>query len=379
MLRRIVVLASLAVLAACGDGIPKPASTAPLSADEAAELAKKFEAAIEPCDADQLNALFDTEQVLLQIVAQSKAKPAEKRGGLAALRARGDFLGRQLCAGFTEETRFDLLSAREIGGRRRPLFRATGASGVNYYEVIAGKTKDGAVRVTDLYVYLSGSTLTQTVAETIDQGLRAARGGSFPSVDGLTAAKQRGDHAELRRLIADLPSELRDGKALRIADLQAAIALDAPDYVDTIDRYMAAFPDDPSSDFISIDAYFIRKQLAPLLEAIDRVDRRVGRDPYLDYLRAGAYLMDPTPEHLAEAERLARSATAGVPDHPDVWWNLATVQITRKDHAGLVPTLDKLATTFAITFDRDAMTTDPLWQDFVASPEFATWWARRGQ
>lgn len=370
------LVVALAALVACGDGVPRPAPMDPLSPDEAAELARRFEAAIEPCDPERIDALFDAEHLMRQAMVHARIRADVKRAALAEAKQRGPFVGRQLCAGFDANTAFDLLRMRPGEHGPRPLFRATSGSGVNYYEVIAGKARsDGAVRVVDLYVYLSGDRMTETIAGMMEQGVRVAQAGERPDLEAIGRARQRGDLTEARRLIAALPPALRDAKAVRLMDLQAAMTLDAPDYAETIERYVRAYPDDPSADFVAVDGHFLRKDVPALLAALDRLELRVGGDPYLDNLRAGGLLLEPTPAHLQEAERRARAVTAALPDRADVWWTLAAVQLARGDHAGLVPTLDRLATAFAVSFDRDAMAAEPQWQGFLASPEFATWWS----
>lgn len=120
-----------------------------------------------------------------------------------------------------------------------------------------------------------------------------------------------------------------------------------------------------------------RRDDAALLATIERLDARVGGDPYLADQRAEALLHDPTPAHLADAERWARAAVAGLPEREHVWWTLLVVQTKRGDHAGVVASLDELKRRFGVEIDRDKMAGMTTFRDFMASPEAAAWWARQ--
>jgi hypothetical protein len=143
-----------------------------------------------------------------------------------------------------------------------------------------------------------------------------------------------------------------------------------------ISAFERDFPDDPSLLLLVIDGYALKKDGPKLLAAIDRLDRKVGGDPYLELHRAGAYTLDPTPANLAKAEQAARSVVTQMPDLQEAWWTLVTVQLQRGDHAGVVPTLDAMKERFSLTFSRDAMATQPIYEAFLRSPEFEAWWAK---
>lgn len=151
--------------------------------------------------------------------------------------------------------------------------------------------------------------------------------------------------------------------------------LEDPAYVDLLTAFERDFPDDPSMLLLVIDGHVMRKDVHALIAAIDRLERKLGGDPYLDLHRAGAYTLDPTPANLSEGELLARAVTTKLPELQDGWWTLATIQLMRGDHAGVVPTLDELKRRFAIVFDRDAMAAEAIYAGFLASPEFTAWWA----
>src|SRR5687768_85070 len=117
---RSVVLAS--VMVGCGDGVPKPVAVDPVSMTEAEELARRFEAAMEPCDASKIDVLIDLESLLRRATGKANAPAATKQGFLCGARD-GTSVGPTLCQGMTAggmTATYDLLRIREVDGQPRP-------------------------------------------------------------------------------------------------------------------------------------------------------------------------------------------------------------------------------------------------------------------
>jgi len=372
-----VALLRLGSVAACGDGVPAPAAMDPVSAEEAATLAAAFEAALEPCDAAKVGALLDEEQLVRRAVAASGVRKGDQLGMYQGMRRKDAAMGPLLCARFGAEVDVEVLRVVVRDGRPTPVLRILGSTGFNYYELELGKSRaDHVVRIVDFYVYIAGERMSDTFARLGAQGVGAIRAGGDPEMLGrITAAQQRGDRAEARKLIGALPKPLRDSKQVRIMELATVIATD-PDYQATIERFERAFPDDPALDIISLDGLYLRHDVPALVKTIDRLDRRVGGDPYLAFLRVNAYLLEPTPEHLAAAETAARAAVAGMPKNTSVLLALATVQLRRGDRTGAVVTLETLRA-LGSEVGRASVAKDPDWQAFFASPEYASWAAAK--
>ena len=370
-------------LVACGDGVPRPAAVDPVSMREAEELAHKFEAAADPCKVEAIDPLLDGESLMRRAVSKADVPPAAKRGFLQG--ARATEIGQMLCQGFAtaKDFHYDLLRVRDVGGQPRPIFRMLSDGAVNYHELELGKSrKDHRVRVLDVLIYTSGEALSDTFAGLLVQSMAAHEQGAdvaraSRTMSEVRAAQLAGNVEEMRRLIATLPPAMRDNKAIRLMELTGAADLDEATYRDLIDRFERSFPGDPALDLVSLDGFYLRKDAAGSLKAIERIDQKVGGDPYLDMLRASAHLLEPTPEHLAAAETAAKRATEALPDLVGTWWTLATVRLTRGDHAGVVPVLETLERDFAIGFDLAAMRSQPVYASFLGSPEFTAWWASR--
>lgn len=364
------------VVAACGDdGVPKPARMLPVTEAEANDVATRFVAAAAPCDPARLGLLIDDRHIALRGVNKARVRPDAKRAMLKTLERRRFDVAVKLCEGFDEDVQFAVLRVRQRGADRRPLLRMVSADAFNYFELELGKaTRDGEARVVDMLDLYSGSPMSDIVAEALGIGVAATERGERFDLGDFGTARAEGDWQRVRELLAAMPPTLRDARIFRLAALQAAMLLDDPAYVDLLTAFERDFPDDPSMLLLVIDGHRVRGDMPALLRAIDRLDRAVGGDPYLDLHRAGAYTLEPTAGNLSEAALAARAVTTALPGIEDGWWMLAAIQAMRHEHAAVTATLDELRRRFAVEVRLEDLEADEAYEDFLDSPEFEAWW-----
>lgn len=376
MRRAVIPLASVVLLGAlaCKRGAPAPAPepepAAPVSIEEATALGRAFARAAAPCDPAALAPLIDEEAFARRAAraARSTVSPASR------------LMAPWLCRSLADDTAVGLVAARDVGGSVRAVLRLTTGERLGYHELeLARAAPGGAVKVVDLLSYASGEPLSAMMGGVAGSAAAAGDAAELATtIMQVARAEQAGQWAEARRLLASLPAHLRSAKSLRLKDVQLVEAEgDEGAYLAAIDGFARDFPDDPAADLLRFEGDRRRKDAPALLATIERLDRRVGGDPYLADKRAEAYLLDPTPAHLEEAERWARAATAGLPDREHGWWTLLVVQTKRRDHAGVVASLDELQRRFGVEIDRDKMAGMTTFRDFMGSPEFAAWAARQ--
>jgi hypothetical protein len=370
----VVVVPALLALASCKKGVPAPEPMDPVSHDEAKAFATAFAAAAAPCDVSKVDRLLDGESVVRRALQRSKVRGALRDGIARGLRSRS--LGTMICQGMSDDARYVLLKIDDVAGAPHPVFRLLSDGAVNYHELELGKSrKDHQVRAVDIRVFATGDMLSESLAQMMDQAEAVTRTGADAAqfqrtVQGIQDARQSGDNAEARRLLATIPAPMRAAKPIRLAELMIASDQDETTYGEVMERYRRDFPGDPSADVVAIDYFYLRKDLPRTLAAVESLDARVGGDPYLANLRASAYLLDPTPEHLAEAERWARKGVEAVPDDEDALWSLAAILLMRGDHAAVLPVADTLRTRFAATIDPTAMAGNELWAAHFASDAY---------
>jgi hypothetical protein len=371
-----VALFAVVVAAACKQGPPPPDKVDPVTIDEARALSDAFGKAMLPCDTGKVAALFDGANLVRRALQKSKA-PADMRRGIAAAMKDGTAIATMFCQNMNAgEGTYTLLRIQQQDGEPRPLFRLIADDAVNYHELHLGKSrKDQVVRVADIRVYASGDLLSESITQMLDQLAMAAKSGASPmalqrTTDAIKQARADGDAAEVQRLLGELPAELRDSKPMRLVELMAGGELDEATYVGIMERYRRDFPDDPSLDVVAIDYHFLEKDVDETLAALERLDQRVGGDPYLAVMRANTHLIDPTAGHLVEAERWARRAVESEPAMETAWWTLALVLLNRGDHPALAPVVDTLRTKFAAAIDPASMAGNELWTPYFASASY---------
>ena len=84
--------------------------------------------------------------------------------------------------------------------------------------------------------------------------------------------------------------------------------LDEATYKNAIDDYLALYPDAPNMHLMLIDTYIMRKEFTKAIASIDKVDKLINTDPFLDYMRALMYnLMEKPAEARIHLEKLYRN------------------------------------------------------------------------
>lgn len=366
-----LVLAIAIALAACKRGVPPPDPVKVPTRAQAEAFATRFAAAMNACT-PELDQMFDVDQLARRALDGRNLAPDMAQGVLSGMRASGS-LRTLLCKQFPPGSHYTLLRVRDVGGAPRPLFRVTlgGDAGTNYHELELSVGGDDQVHGVDLYVYASGEQFSASLGDMVTQALAATnRGGDIGATgDAMTRMREkfnRGDFAGAKAEMAGMPPELRQTKALRLIAVQIASNLDEAAYATEIAGYQRDFPDDPSLDLISIDGHFMKHDYAALRTTLDRLDKRLGGDPYLDAMRATADLLDGKGD---DAVRHARSATEREPTMPEGWLTLARVHASLGHTADALTALDRLAT-LGQPLDEPFFTANPVLAPLRDTAEF---------
>ncbi len=270
----------------------------------------------------------------------------------------------------------------------RAMFRMLSSEGLfNYHELLLVKNQEGGVEVTDLYVFASGETMSQTLrrgalaviaAKNSSAVTRLLKGEQdflqhFETINAMNQANREGKFQQALDLYAKLPAKLQDEKSTLLIRVNAARQVDDKLYRAALDDFAKAFPRDPACDLMLIDAYAMREEFDKCLATIDRLDKRVGGDPYLDSIRGNMALSQGKTE---EAKPLFKAAIAGAPMLPQPYFELASISLDEKDFAETARLMTILEKELDIQFPDDLSQIE-LFQTFSQSPEYAAWQAQR--
>ena len=165
---------------------------------------------------------------------------------------------------------------------------------------------DSKVQAADLYLYAAG----ELFSETLHRGFLHAAAETSPSLlarltqqegdyvknldklETLARCVQDGQTAKAMDIYARLPQSLKKEKSVLLLRVQAAQSLDLGQLDAAIRDFRSAFPHDPVVNRLLIDTFFLHQEYAKARASIDRLDRSLGGDPYLNVLRANAYLAE---------------------------------------------------------------------------------------
>jgi tetratricopeptide (TPR) repeat protein len=367
--RAAALFATAALALACNRGDIAPPKPKPVTPDEAKAFASKLETALRGCDPGAIDQLIDMDAMARMAAATSKASKMQQRGFVAGARKNAK-IGAQLCQNVASAGQYKLLRVRTEGETTRALYRLSGFDGFNYLDVFVGKTSRGILGY-DIYNYLSGQRFSETLRDLFDSfladdpGLGSATriGDAMQEIERLSAA---GQHQQAKDKIASLPDNMRKSRAIMLIDVTTSANLSDEVYHQAIANYETQFPGDVSLDLVSVDGYFLRKEWDKAIAALDRLDKRVGGDPYIDSMRATIRSQEGKYD---EAARFARSAVDREPDLEDGYWTLLEIQLAAETYDDAVATMRKLASDFAAEFDRASMAAEPSYSGFLESPQ----------
>lgn len=370
--RRFVILALLSTLmavTACkrkGGGVSAPEELVPLTPEAALAFSGPLTAALQTCDKEALGTLIDVESMMRKAARQSKASGGEQRGLLAGMRESGTDIRTQFCGSADVQGGLHFLRVLPRDGKQTLLYRSTTDDSLNYIEFYAGTGADGAVKVDDIYIYTNGQTLVQTLAQMIDVLMGDT---SVVSAFENISEQISTDPAKAMASLEAMPQKAQKTKPLQLLKIQAASGIDDATYESAISEYEKLFPGDPSLNLVSIDGFIVRKNYTAALETIDRLDKSVGGDDYLDELRVSLLLEEG--KDLGRATAIAEKSLQTNPESEDAHYLLLGVHVANQNFGGAVAVMQMMGERFELVFEEEVLDpSDPNYVALKASPEW---------
>ncbi len=377
----------------------KPISAKPITADEAKAWAVALQRAvrlgtsnrnIDVSNAvDAFNALIDWDAFVEKATALPGDSPKLKefrtefsRGLKQATTSTASGFGRAIMAAIRGSGDYRAFRVYVGGGKTRALFRLISSTGaLNYHDWVLGRAKNGAVVGIECYIFLAGEMYSQNLRRSF---LPLAHKSGGASIESLPSAEKdfvehfsqfalMGQYSRERnwrqalQTYQELPASVQESKPAMTMRLLATQSISDADYLATIDDFRKHYPNDPMIDLISVDAYVLRKKFDQALEAIDRVDKAIGGDPYLKVLRGNVLLRE---NKLKEASEMVQGALAKDPSLLRAYYALIDISLAAHNYADTVKWLKK-AESLGVTFGD--LTAIKAFGDFVKSPEYKDW------
>jgi tetratricopeptide (TPR) repeat protein len=373
-----LVLAAGALVPARGDG----SETVP---EAMVAFARDIETSLSSCETALFESSVDFDALLTRGTADLQI-PDEVRGELVIGVARGFVLGDEICKAVQSSGRYDLLRVRRVEGEPRALFRIVSNSGFNYHDLLLSNTDQGGVAIVDLYVLSLGEWVSRTarrgflpfVARLEEKAPDRFEPGeslfveNLPSILSMQQHYRQGDFEGALEVFDSMPDDLKKHRNILMTRLAIALEVGGEAYDAAMRDLKTNFPGDPGLDLVLVDHYFNEGQFARTLEILARIDRWVGGDPYLDFVRANVLYADGRP---SEARDAARRAIEREPGLEDPYWTLVTISLDQGDFAETAKLLSEIEGELGIVVGD--LSEIPEYAQFVKSEAYTTWLTTR--
>ncbi|MGO8691564.1 MAG: tetratricopeptide repeat protein [Thermoguttaceae bacterium] len=375
-----IVIAGVFTLPGCAKkpsgGLAAPPRGQPPTDEEARQFAKSFAASVKAGDLAAVNAAFDWDAIVDRAAANCEISEATRKQFLKDVKA--DTAGphglpSEIIATVQKGGTYRLLRIHQQSGQKWALFRLLfGGQAANYQDLVLARQADGKVRAVDAYIYAQGELTSETLhRDLLLAGPTGQEGDdlrNLANVEALARCVQNGEAAKAMEAYAHLPDSLKVQKNILLLRLRASVLLGSKEKETAIRDFRAAFPHDPALDFLLIDVYCLHKQYAKARASIDRFDRLVGGDPYLNLVRASTYLAE---NQYKTARQYAEKAIAAESDLVYAYFSLIAISLAEKDF----DETSRLLTAIREKFPEKMpdMRRIPAYAEYLKSPQYEAW------
>jgi tetratricopeptide (TPR) repeat protein len=281
------------------------------------------------------------------------------------------------------------ISVSTVNGEKRVLLRLVSEQGaLNFLDWVCTTKADGNLQIVDCYNFLSAELMSET-SRRAALPLLAGRNKSFlekltsressylnevPKINEAGQALQKGEFKNALAILESLPAELKKTTGIRLLRLQAAQSCDDKKYLQVIEEWEKSAPNDPALSLISIDGCVLRKDYAGCVRCITNVQKRVGPDGYLEYLRAIVlYQAGNLPDCVAALKHAIQVEPALTKPY-DFWFTLA---LNGKQWAEVVEALELFDANFPKADIWTNIQKSDTWTAFRDTSECKAWVDKR--
>jgi tetratricopeptide (TPR) repeat protein len=261
-----------------------------LSKEEALQVARNIDSTIRQKQPKYFNELLEVDLFTKKIAKATSGKNSKALTNGIKSAWRQIELGDKIIQGLGETGHYQLVKHYEKEGVHHLVYRLYSTEGLNYHDIELAKYK-GEPRITDIYIYLSGENFSTTISE-----LAKTFAGSFDEDEGSAMSipasinkirdfMKAGDYEKAEKYYKELPENIKNQRSVRLIGIMIYKDFNDEEYLKQLENFKTSFPDAPNVDLLMIDAYIIRKDFAKAIESIDKLDRFINKDLFLDYFR----------------------------------------------------------------------------------------------
>lgn len=266
----------------------------PATKEESAAFAKTLESSINKGSAAKFNEALDAALLKKRILEASNHKINELVVNGAVQEIKKGTLGKEIVEALGKSGSYELVKQYEKDNTQHLVFRLYADSKLNYHDMEVVK-KRGAVKISDVFIYITGENLSATLAESTMLMTENIGGLSAQDQDRLNKIKKvrqllnEGSYDRARSLYKDLPATLKQSKLFKMIYVQIASGLENDEYLKAMTDYQQAYPDAPNMYLLMMDAYILKAEYDKALQSVNKLDSLINKDPFLDYYRGLIY------------------------------------------------------------------------------------------
>ena len=305
----LVLLTGVLLLVSCNPEVKQ------LTNEEAAVFAKEIEIAIKKGDGDFLNDAFDKEE----FIKKMGLPDTDEGKGFAKGVAQKITIGTQIVNGLSDHDNFEFIRQYVKENRQHVIFRVytDKDASLNYQDYELIKTNEKC-RVADLYIYITGETLAETMRNMFNSLYPESFGSGgltenekmadMGKLKELKELMHTGKNAAAKKMYDALPDYLKKTKTVSVLDVLICANLPLEDYNAAIKGFQEKFPDEPNMSLMKIDGYYLQKDYTKMLAAVNALDSQINKDPLLDYHRYLSYnLLEDKKNSMISLRRLVKN------------------------------------------------------------------------
>ena len=271
-------------------------------------------------------------------------------------------------------------SQDEETGQYFLLIRFLSEDGLNYHQYSLIE-KDGSYKADDIFVFMSGENLSETIGRIYKTGIYSISGEGFQSemdsiyfnsVIALNRIKQLNEMGATklaRKQFDEIPDELKMEKLFILYEIQLLESLEEGKYKELLDRYALLYPDDISIFLISFDKFFLEEKYDEAFSMVDSIYAYTG-DDLLDFYKGNILF---SKGNLKDAEFHFKRTIENYPYYIDAYDALFYIYIEEKRYNDIISIFNSIVSLFDVDPKLLIEDTKSEYPDFYKSGEFKKW------
>lgn len=295
-----------------------------------------------------------------------------KDAGMPAALARELQFGAQFC----------FVRLRELNGEWRALYRLLGRDGVQYHELILRTNEQREIRIADAYSHHSGARVSEWVYRFM-LPLAAQQNKQFAAtlsadeqvfaehINAIAGMQDLMLNARYREALSSyevMPEGLKRQRDVAVMRIACAKQAGQAEYAEALKDFCKRFEGDPHTDLALLKAYVVLKQDDLAFKAIDRFEKTIGGEAYIDQIRAFMYYRR---EDYTKARTHARKALEADPRIIRAYYVLFDCALFEKNYAEVSRLLDELNKN--LPDNNLNLEQESNFKDFLQSQEYRDW------